>query len=196
MFKGHMKLKFAAVLFIDFLPFAIVITAVFLTIYVTVQQNFRTGANDPQIELAENYAIALSSGESLESFTLGKTVDVSESLAPFVVFYDGAGGPIQGSGKLHGSYPIPPSGVFEVTREYGENQLTWQPEASVRIATVVTHYKNQNKEGFVLVGRSLREVEIREGNLTFMVGLAFLCTFGAVFLSVLFGVFLKRFWFL
>ena len=39
----------------------------------------------------------------------------------------------------------------------GEDRLTWQPEPGVRSATVVVHYQGA-QAGFVMAGRSLREV--------------------------------------
>jgi len=56
----------------------------------------------------------------------------------------------------------------------------------VRSAVILKKYKN----GFVLVGRSLREVEIRVDRLTLIVGLAWLTTLGATFIAILFLEFL------
>jgi uncharacterized protein YacL len=52
----------------------------------------------------------------------------------------------------------------------GENRITWQPREGVRIAAVIVSYQN----GFVLAGRNLREVEIRETQVTQFAGLAWI----------------------
>ena len=44
-----------------------------------------------------------------------------------------------------------------MAKQKGENRLTWQPEAQVRLATVVVPFNN----GYVLVARNMREIEIR-----------------------------------
>lgn len=76
------------------------------------------------------------------------------------LFLEG-GGPIAGSGTLDGKLPTLPPGVFDFTRQNGQDGITWQPQPDVRSAIVVVHY-NGLQSGFVLAGRSLREVEIRE----------------------------------
>ncbi len=49
--------------------------------------------------------------------------------------------------------------------------MTWQPERRVRIATVVVRYEGR-ESGFVLAGRSLREVEERVRRIGTLTGLA------------------------
>ena len=56
--------------------------------------------------------------------------------------------------------PSLPDGVLQMTKALGENRLTWQPQVGVRIAAVIV----ASDKGFVLAGRSLREVEIRESS--------------------------------
>ena len=47
----------------------------------------------------------------------------------------------------------------------GEDRVTWQPQGNVRIALVVTKVTGV-QSGFIAAGRSLREVEKREDQLT------------------------------
>ncbi len=42
----------------------------------------------------------------------------------------------------------------------GEDRITWQPEPGIRSAVVVVHYTGATP-GYVMAGRSLREVEWR-----------------------------------
>lgn len=148
--------------------FWIVITGFCGLTYTTVQQNYRQGANDPQIQIAEDTASKLSSNDSVESVVPKEKVDISKSLAPFVIVFDLNGKPVTGSAILNGKIPTPPVGVFEYAKKFGENRLTWQPQENVRIASVIVPYSGK-EQGFVLAGRSLREVEKREEKLEFFV---------------------------
>jgi len=76
---------------------------------------------------------------------------------------------------LDGKEPVIPTGVFASTQNSGETRFTWQPRTGVRSAVVVDYYKGASS-GFVLVGRSIREVENREDNLELIVFLAWAVT--------------------
>ena len=143
------------------LPVAVTIIILCGLVYLAVQQALRQGANDPQIQMAEDTANAISLGSPVESVLPAGQVEMSESLAPFVIIYDETGEPLASSGLLFGEIPRVPSGVFDYVREHGEDRVTWQPEPAVRIAAVVVESKG-SRPGFVLAGRSLREVEKRE----------------------------------
>lgn len=67
----------------------------------------------------------------------------------------------------------------------GENRLTWQPREGVRIAAVIVFYQ----DGFVLAGRSLREVEIREAQVTQFAGLTWLLALVTTLIVIAFGEF-------
>src|SRR5580765_3016300 len=118
-------------------PFLIaIITVIFGVIYATVQQSYRTGANDPQIQIALDINAKLHQGKSVESF-LTDTIDIAKSLLTFVVLCDNNGKPIRSSGYLDGKMIQLPSGVFDFTKSHGEHQVTWQPLDGVRIAMVL-----------------------------------------------------------
>jgi hypothetical protein len=125
-------------------------------------QSLRLQANDPQVQLAEDAAARLAAGAApMAVLPPGDEVEIARSLAPFLVVYDAAGAPIAGSGKLHGALPKLPGGVLEHARAQGGHRLSWQPEAGVRQALVVVPVRNGGA-GFVVAGRSLREVEARK----------------------------------
>ena len=109
-------------------------------------------------------------------------VDLERGLAPFVIVYDGQGKPLAGSGTLNGKLSAPPQGVFDFVRANGEERVTWQPERGVRIASVVRR-SGAPAAGFVLAGRSLREVEEREANLRRMGALALVGALGATLVA-------------
>lgn len=132
------------------------------TAVVISQQVLRLSGNDPQIQLAEDAAQRLNSGEDAAHVVPDRNVDMAASLAPFVIVYDDAGRPLTSSGNLDGMTPVLPRGVFDFVRSHNEEQVTWQPRPGVRIASVVV----RTSKGFVVAGRNLREIEIRKDKVT------------------------------
>lgn len=139
------------------IPLAIVITGLSGLIYLTAQQSLRLSANDPQIQIAEDAAAALNNGATPADVTPKNSVDINKSLANFVIVYDQNGNPATSSADFHGRIPVPPTGVFQSSQSK-QDRFTWEPASGVRIAAVVNKYN----QGYVLSGRSLREVEQRE----------------------------------
>lgn len=126
--------------------------------YLISQQVLRMSANDPQIQLAEDAANRVRSGEIPSAVIPERQIDMASSLAPFIIFYDDSGHPVAGSALLDRSIPAMPRGVFDYVRSHGEDRVTWQPRPGVRIASVVT----RTTGGFVVAGRNMREIELRE----------------------------------
>jgi hypothetical protein len=56
----------------------------------------------------------------------------------------------------------------------GVDVISWQPRGGVRAAIVVVPYEGSTARGTVLVGRSLRAVEVRETNTLLIAGFAWL----------------------
>jgi hypothetical protein len=168
------------------LPLAVVIPILCGLSYLLSQQVLRGSADDPQIQMAQDAAVAITQGASPASLTPASKVEMSQSLAPFLVFYDDQGNPLSSSAVLHGEAPSLPAGVLEYARKHGENRLTWQPEPGVRIASVTVHYAGA-APGFVLAGRSLREVELRERNISRLAGAAMLAALFFSFVAVVFS---------
>jgi hypothetical protein len=142
----------------QWLPLAIVTAGICGLVYLAVQQSLRTSANDPQIQMAEDAANALNDGTTAETLVPAQKVEISASLAPFLMVFDETGKVIASSATLHGADPALPAGVLEYVKQHGEDRVTWQPEDGVRMAAVIVKSKN----GFVLAGRSLLEIEKRE----------------------------------
>lgn len=136
----------------------IVVTLVCFFVYTEVQQVLRLGANDPQIQMAEDVAAGVARGRwpSLGS----ETIEISTSLAPFLLVMDENGRLLTTNASLDGHAPNLPAGVLDWVRRHGEDRISWQPRRGVRIALVVAPVKGLNG-GFVACGRSLREVEKR-----------------------------------
>jgi hypothetical protein len=165
------------------LPFAVVITAFCALAYGSVQQAYRQGANDPQIQMAEDAADALTGGTGVDALVPVSKVSVAKGLAPFLIVYDGSGKVLSASVVLDGKTPELPDGVLDSTKQMGENRITWQPRTGVRIAAVIVSYQ----DGFVLAGRNLREVEIREAQVTQFAGLTWLLAMVATLAVIAFG---------
>jgi hypothetical protein len=184
-----MVVSYLKTLLRHFLPFAAVITLIYGAVYIIVQQDYRISANDPQIQLAEDAAAMLTQGQSFQAVVPAAPVDIANSLAPYLVVFDDSGKAVASSGQLHGQMPSMPEGVFNSTRQSGENRVTWQPEPGVRSATVVVHYQG-TRAGFVMAGRSLREVENQIDMLGIMtvvawIGTLFICFIIVVFMELL-----------
>src|SRR5450631_938999 len=141
------------------------------------QQLLRRGADQPQTQMANDAASLLSNGQRPEDVIPAAHLDLQHSLAPFLFFYDAQGKPQAGSGTLQNAIPAPPPGVFEYVRTHGSETVTWQPRPDVRIASVVRRVDGPHP-GFILAGRSLREVEQQESNLyqlSFVLWLVLMC---------------------
>ncbi len=143
---------------------AIIITGLFFLTYAAVQQAIRQSANDPQIQMSEDTATKLAGGQSAQGIVPRESVDIATSIAPYMIIFDANGKPVASSAQLNGKTPTLPSGVFDYVKQHGEDRITWQPQDGVRSAIVVTQFKGSNS-GFVLAGRSLREVEKREDSI-------------------------------
>jgi len=159
--------------FLLFLPLAVAVSGVSGLVYVVGQQALRSGANDPQVQMAEDAAARLDAGEApVAVISAGPVVDLGRSLAPYLVVYDSSGAPLASDGQLDSKPPAVPKGVLDAARANGVNAVTWQPREGVRMATVSVPWKG----GTVTSGRSLRLVEEREDALRQLVGLAWIVT--------------------
>ena len=144
----------------------------FLVIYCVAQQNIRMGANDPQIQIAEDTALSFSKNEEPVFIKNNRDKndkdiisDMRKSLSPFIILYDKDFKLILSSTRLDEKVVEIPKGVLENAKKRGETRITWEPETGVRNAIVVVYFKDV-KEGYLIAGRSLREAEYRISQLT------------------------------
>lgn len=126
--------------------------------YAAIQQVLRLGADNPQIQMAEDAAAKLASGQQVRDVVPVEQVDIASSVASYLIVFDASGQPIASSARLNGQIPTLPAGVFDYVRQNSEDRITWSPQPGVRDAIVVTQFKGVHS-GFVVAGRSLREVE-------------------------------------
>ena len=175
------------------LPIAVAVTALSALTYLAVQQSYRNGLDDPQVQLAQDGAARLDAGALPTSLVGSSTIEVQDSLAPFVAVF-GADDALLTSGATIAAMPLkPPAGVLATARSAGRDRVTWQPRPGVRIATV----SFAAKDGRVVVaGRNMREVEARIDDLTKITALAWVAALVAVLVAVLgvegFGARLRR----
>jgi hypothetical protein len=100
--------------------------------------------------------------------------------------FDEKGKVVASTADLNGKVPTVPMGILTAAKKYGENRVTWQPAPGVREAVIIDHYKGKSS-GYVLVGKSLTEVEKREQELAQTVFVLWLVTLlGSFFISYLF----------
>ena len=107
-----------------------IITIIMGLMYASVQQTYRTNANDPQMQIAYDVRDQL---QKAKAIAFDDTVDLERSLAVFKEVYDDNGNPLQSTGYLDGKMPQLPKGVFENAKANGENWVTWQPQRNVRM---------------------------------------------------------------
>jgi hypothetical protein len=184
--------------FFLWLPFAALITFTCLLSYLLVQQDLRMTANDPQIQIAEDVSQVLASGAATpqEIVPPGQVVNIATSLDPYLIVFDSTGAVLGSSAVLNGKVPAIPPGVFASVRQNGEDRFTWQPEPGVRSAVVVDSFPGSTPfgkaqggsltagGGFVLAGRSIREIEIREDNILHLTELAWIAGIVVMFMVI------------
>jgi hypothetical protein len=181
--KANMKVK-------RFIFTLIILSLIFGFAYLLTQQTLRRGANDQQIKIAEEAAKTLAAGGESEFLrsNINNTIDLSKSPAPFLITFDNNDKPLAFTATLNGKIPVPPAGVFAYAKAHGEDRLTWQPAAGVRIAAVIVYY-NGKREGYALAGRSLAEVEKRISSLGFTFFFAWIFS---LIVAIIYSVFVWR----
>src|SRR4051794_34616790 len=101
---------------VQWLPVAVLAVLLCGLIYSAVQQSYRSSANDPQIQMALRARDAPARATPPSQLVPQNTIDMAQSLAPYLIIYATAGRPIASSVTLNGQTPAPPSGVFDSTR--------------------------------------------------------------------------------
>lgn len=155
-----------------------VVTALFGSLYIALQQMERLGADDAPGRLASQVASELRGGSP--SVLVPRTVDLSSSLAAFVIVYDSGDRPVSGNGRFDGRLASAPRGVLDDTRhDRSLHHVTWQPAAGLRFATVEIPVGDR----VVLAGQSLAPTEARIDSLGLLIAAGWIGTMvlGAAF---------------
>jgi len=167
-----------------------IVTVLCGLVYASVQQSHRSAANDPQLQIAGDLKNAIEDNQPVIKW-MADSIELSRSLSVFKVLYNRDGQPLQSTGFLNGHMPSLPPGVLDFANTHGEDVVTWQPQSGVRMAMVVEVVKSP-QISFIAVGRSLKEVENRESNLTTMVTIAWFVCVCIIILHVLLMFFSKK----
>jgi hypothetical protein len=157
--------------FKTWLPLAVVLTLAVASAYGVGQQVLRQSANDPQIQLAEDWTTQIETGSAVTGLNLGNFIDPAKSLAPFGIVYN-KDGSVANSSVAAPSTMTPPTGVFNSVDTAPNNQLrfSWRPsDDGSRYAAVIQRANIEDKTYYVLAGRNLREVEARTDKLLLLV---------------------------
>ena len=174
-----MKMNF----FLPYLLVIVIVTVLTGLVYAAVQQSYRTGADDPQIQLAMELQNRLKQGRPLTGL-LPDSIRLEESMGIFATLYDQDMRPLVSSATLDGTIPQLPRGVFQYVKTHEKENVTWQPRPQIRMAMVVV-LANQQGVAYIAVGRSLQQVEIRESNLRMMSFLAWSVIFVLIGITAL-----------
>src|SRR5579863_8599259 len=118
-------------IFINHLSASLITTILCLLVYASVQQGYRTSANDPQIQLASEIKNHLEQSRSIENIFPADTIDLAKSLGVFAVLYDHDARVVRSSGSLNNKNPVLPAGVFDHVKINDQDWVTWQPQKNV-----------------------------------------------------------------
>ncbi len=147
-------------------------------VFVTTQQSLRLSANDPQAQITQDILNSLSQGADPKQLS-PTTVDMTKATSAFVIIYDNNEKAVGTTVQLDKKTPVPPKGAFEKTKKNNESRFTWEPKDELRQAVVMVKYK----DGFVLVGKSLGEIENRIKIIMRIVGVAWVVGIAATSLA-------------
>src|SRR5207237_4845330 len=92
--------------FTIWLPVAAAATVLVGLIYAAVQHDLRSGANDPQVQMAEDAARALDHGALPSSVVAPSAVDIASSLAAFPIVGYRSDQPVASSAEFPRRAPV------------------------------------------------------------------------------------------
>ena len=165
---------------ITYIPFAVAITLLSGLFFVGLQQNFRTSANDPQVQYSQDMARNFKDAKDAQNLVPQEKTNIGESLSTFGIVYNKDGGLLSSSAALDNQTPALPKGVIDYTKAHNQDIFTWQPKKGVRLAAVIT----KGDAGFVLIGRNMKTVEDRVIKLSYIILAGWLTTLVATFLAI------------
>lgn len=165
---------------------AVASTFILGTMYVVAHQVLRQSANDPQIQMAEDWAASIVQGDEPGSLHLGNFIDPSKSYQPFGIIYD-QDGLIVNSSVAAPTNMLQPDGVFTTVDNAPNNEAryTWQPATGDRYAAVLKRANLQDGTSYyVLAGRNLKLVEERESRVMWLTFIGLVITLVATFVAI------------
>jgi hypothetical protein len=163
------------------LPLTTLVTFIAGMVFVVAHQIVRQSANDPQIQLTQDWADQVTSGIEPNRLSLGAFIDPARSLATFGIVYD-QDGQIIASSVSAPSTMAQPGGVFDTVDAAPTKsaRYTWQPASGERYAAVLQRTTFQNTSYYILAGRNLRPVEERIGRIGWIIAATWAVTVVAI----------------
>lgn len=165
-------------------PLGLTITLIFLVIYLVMTQSYRHNSYDPQIQVVNDYVNNLEDGKKIDPAKITSKVNIKTSLSSFVMFFDKDQKTLASTAKIGGATPTLPKELLQDAKKKGEVRVIWEPEKGIKTATVVRYYQAKDNSGYVVTGRSLKEVENRISNLNYLITIGFIVTIILSFLAV------------
>ncbi|MBP9669514.1 MAG: hypothetical protein KBE09_04470 [Candidatus Pacebacteria bacterium] len=159
------------------LQYAIIILFIGGMAFLGLQQQYRHGANDPQVQIVDDVARAVEGGVNPAQIIPNPSTDIAVSLSPFLAAFSADRVMTLSSGVVDGSAPTISPDIFAAAKAKGEYRTTWEPKEGVRVALVLRALKDGT---YIASGRNLREVDARISQLHALawmgIGLALLLT--------------------
>ena len=168
-----------------------IITILIGLVYATVQQTYRSSANDPQMQIVNELRTRLEFGKPIETYLKNDSVDLENSLGIFVETFDKNGEPLQSNALLDGKLPKLPPGVLKYVSAHKEDWVTWQPRKAIRLAMGIVA-TNSEPVAYVAAGRSLSEVERRTSRLITFCGICWTLCMAIVLINWLFNYYADK----
>ncbi len=165
---------------IFFILTAFLVTLFCGLVFAISQQMLRLTANDPQVQIAQDILNSLAQGADPKQLS-PTTVDMTKATNPFVIIYDNSEKAVGTTVELDKKTPVPPKGAFEKTKKNNESRFTWEPKEGLRQAAVMVKYK----DGYVVVGKSLGEIDNRIKMMLKLVSVAWVMGIAATSLAFL-----------
>lgn len=137
---------------------AILFSLVMVLIYATAQQPYRSEAYEPQ-----DTSFKMEHSRTC-CYYLMEGTDTQQNIGTFIRFYNSNGKLIYSGGTISSKAPNVPKGVLDTAKQHYTNNIAPQPTAQVHLAAVAA-YTGKQDTSYVVVARSLHEVENCESNL-------------------------------
>ncbi|MFF2318211.1 hypothetical protein ACFVTE_18325 [Arthrobacter sp. NPDC058097] len=168
---------------VGWLTAALVMTLVFGTVYVALQQLGRSAANE-----ASEAALATQVQLPQPTPAPGPRLELTPDSGVFVIVYGADDRPEPGTVTLDGSLPVVPGGVLDAARTSGFNAVTWQPAPELRMAIVARPSAGK----VVVAGQSLTPYEDRDTRTMIILALGWICSIFVVAAGYGTSEFLRR----
>lgn len=161
------------------LVLAVILSILFATAYITMQQISRTSYDWPQISAVNEVSYVLQNkkptGAIMDRYRAPAPIDRSD--ATFVIIYNQDGKIISSGAELEGSSLTAPIEVLSSSDPApAYRPFTWAPTSKIRIAAVVQKVNIDDKTNYILAGRNLKQPEYLTQYVLFLMSMGWLAS--------------------